>query len=117
MPRLDPRTANGGLAPGRGGGGNMRHPAIALIAAAALLLLLLAQPAAAHEAEEGSPTGRLGTVDFANSCDAKVQKEFQRAVAMLHSFWFNAGEKTFRHVLAEDPGCAIATFGIPAVLL
>ena len=34
---------------------------------------------------------------------------------MLHSFWYSAGDKTFRHVLADDPGCAIATFGIAAL--
>jgi hypothetical protein len=56
-------------------------------------------------------------VAFANSCDAKVQGELQRGVAMLHSFWFNAGEKAFRQVLADDPGCAIATFGIAALLM
>src|SRR2546428_12572400 len=36
-------------------------------------------------------TGHLGKVSFANSCDAKVQMELQRAFAMLHSFWFSAG--------------------------
>ena len=91
----------------------MRSPSFA--ATAALTLLALAAPAGAHEAEEG--VGRLGTVDFANSCDPKVQKELQRAFAMLHSFWYSAGEKTFRHVLEDDPGCAVATFGIAALLM
>jgi tetratricopeptide (TPR) repeat protein len=84
-------------------------------AAVAALSFVLATPLGAHEAEEG--TGRLGKVDFANSCEAKVQKEFQRGVAMLHSFWYSAGEKAFRHVLEEDPGCAVATFGIAALLM
>ena len=61
--------------------------------------------------------GQLGKVAFANSCDAKVQKELQRAVAMLHSFWFSAGEKAFRHVLEDDPSCGVATFGIAAMLM
>ena len=85
------------------------------IAAAAAVLFALAGPAAGHEVEEG--TGQLGKVSFANSCDAKVQKELQRAVAMLHSFWFSAGEKAFRHVLEDDPACGVAAFGIAAILM
>src|SRR5690606_7944437 len=85
-----------------------------LAAAAAFLGALIGAPQA-HETVEGQ--GRLGEVNFANSCDAKVQKDLQRAVAMLHSFWFTAGEKPFRQVLADDPGCAIATFGIAALLM
>lgn len=83
--------------------------------AAAVAVIAFAAPLAAHDVEEGK--GRLGTVSFANSCDAKVQKELQRAVAMLHSFWYSAGEKTFRHVLADDPSCAIATWGIASLLM
>src|SRR5690242_9214856 len=92
----------------------MRSPSFAATAALTLIALA-APPAGAHEAEEG--VGRLGTVDFANSCEPKVQKELQRAFAMLHSFWYSAGEKTFRHVLEDDPGCAVATFGIAALLM
>jgi hypothetical protein len=86
---------------------------ITLHTAAASLAFALAAPADAHEVEAGA--GQLGTVNFANSCDAKVQKELQRAIAMLHSFWFNAGEKSFRHVLEDDPDCAVADFGIAAL--
>ena len=84
-------------------------------AAAALSLVLVVPAAGAHEVEEG--TGQLGKVSFANSCSPQVQKELQRAVAMLHSFWFTAGEKAFRHVLADDPNCAIANWGIAALLM
>jgi tetratricopeptide (TPR) repeat protein len=36
---------------------------------------------------------------------------------MLHSFWFNEGEKAFREVLKADPQCAIATWGIASILM
>ena len=85
------------------------------LAASAAFSLLLAVSAGAHDAEEG--TGQLGKVAFANSCDAKVQKELQRAVAMLHSFWYTAGEKAFRHVLEDDPNCAVAHWGIASLLM
>jgi len=75
-----------------------------------LFLFALAVPALAQEE-------KLGKVNFPNSCDAKVQAQFERGVAMLHSFWYSAGEKTFREVLAQDPSCAIATWGIAAILM
>jgi tetratricopeptide (TPR) repeat protein len=92
----------------------MQFHVVAQAAVAAMSCALLGA-AMAHEVEEGK--GQLGKVSFANSCDAKVQGELQRAVAMLHSFWFSAGEKAFRHVLEDDPTCGVATFGIAAVLM
>ena len=60
---------------------------------------------------------KLGRVSFPTSCDHKVQAQFDRAVAMLHSFWFQQGEKAFREVLERDPSCAIANWGIAAILI
>lgn len=55
---------------------------------------------------------KLGKVNFPTSCDPKVQAEFERGVAMLHSFWFPEGLKTFLAVLQADPSCSIAYWGI-----
>jgi tetratricopeptide (TPR) repeat protein len=85
------------------------------VAVATACAWALAGPAGAHDADEQQ--GRLGTVAFANSCDGGVQPALQRAMAMLHSFWFSAGEQTFRQVLERDPACGIATFGIAAILM
>jgi tetratricopeptide (TPR) repeat protein len=60
---------------------------------------------------------KLGKVVFSTSCDAKVQASFERAVALLHSFWWQEGEKAFRAVLERDPNCAIATWGIASILI
>jgi tetratricopeptide (TPR) repeat protein len=60
---------------------------------------------------------QLGRVDFENSCSAEVQERFQRAVAMLHSFRYAETERAFGEVLARDPSCAIATWGIAAILM
>src|SRR5271170_3126169 len=73
--------------------------------------------AAASAAAAPRPAAALGHVAFANSCDAKVQAQFERAVAMLHSFWYSAGEAAFREVLKDDPHCAIATWGIASILM
>jgi hypothetical protein len=80
-----------------------------------LLALALLSPAQAHDAD--SQSGPLGKVSFATSCNPKVQPAFERAVAMLHSFWYSAGEKAFRDVLKDDPQCAIATWGIASILM
>jgi tetratricopeptide (TPR) repeat protein len=81
-----------------------------LIRILSLFLFVLAVPAVAQQE-------KLGKVSFQNSCDPKVQAQFEGGVAMLHSFWYGAGEKAFREVLAQDPSCAIATWGIAALLM
>ncbi len=63
------------------------------------------------------PSEKLGTVSFANSCNEAVQPELQRAVALLHSFWWDEGDRAFREVLQQDPGCAIATWGIATIAI
>jgi hypothetical protein len=56
-------------------------------------------------------------VSFSNSCSSDVQAVFARGVAMLHSFWYSAAEEAFRDVLAKDGSCAIADWGIAAILM
>jgi len=80
-------------------------------------LLALAVPGLAPADDTDSHSGPLGKVSFPTSCDPKVQPAFERAVAMLHSFWYSAGEKAFRDVLKDDPQCAIATWGIASILM
>jgi len=83
---------------------------IKLVRFALLFVITLTLPA--HAQQE-----KLGRVSFPTSCDPKVQAQFERGVAMLHSFWFGAGENTFRDVLVQDPSCAIANWGIAAILM
>jgi hypothetical protein len=71
--------------------------------------------AAGHE-DHGAPRGpraeRLGKVSFPTSCDPKVQAQFERGVALLHSFWFSEGHAAFKAVAEQDPTCAMAYWGI-----
>jgi tetratricopeptide (TPR) repeat protein len=60
---------------------------------------------------------QLGKVNFPTSCDPKVQAQFERGVAMLHSYWFIQARKTFESVLQQDPNCAMAYWGIAVDLL
>jgi hypothetical protein len=87
---------------------------IRIVAASTTVALALSTAAFAHE--EGT-VGKLGKVEFANSCNAAAQADLARAVAILHSFWFSAGEGAFRAVLEKDPGCAIATWGIASIMM
>jgi len=87
------------------------------IAAVFSTAFLLAPALALSHDEPGSYGGRLGKVSFPTSCDPKVQADFERAVAMLHSFWYNAGEETFRSILAKDPSCTITAWGHAAILM
>jgi tetratricopeptide (TPR) repeat protein len=60
---------------------------------------------------------RLGSVTFPTSCDPRVQADFERGVAMLHSYWFNYAGKMFQSVLDRDPSCTMAYWGIALDLL
>ena len=51
-------------------------------------------------------------VHFATSCNEPAQSDFNRAVALLHSFQFSRAIEGFNAVLREDPTCAIAYWGI-----
>ena len=81
--------------------------------AISLVALMLVVPALI----QAQSKDQLGKVDFQNSCSPAVQERFQRAVAMLHSFRYAETEKAFGEVLAHDPSCAIATWGIAAILM
>jgi len=55
---------------------------------------------------------QLGRVLFKTSCSPEAQKQFERALAMLHSFFFPETIKTFSAIPETDPSCAIAYWGI-----
>jgi hypothetical protein len=76
-------------------------------------LLVSGQAFSQHDhAEGGTLPERLGTVHFPTSCDSAVQSDFDRSVALLHSFWFSAAIKSFQDVASRDPDCAMAYWGI-----
>jgi len=60
---------------------------------------------------------QLGKVSFPTSCSPAVQADFERAVALLHSFWLDAGGKAFAAVAQADPTCAMAYWGTAVIKL
>ena len=78
----------------------------------ALLVTLLAMGTSANGQPAHGDGETLGTVHFATSCDESVQTEFNRSVALLHSFQFSRAIAGFNAVLSEDPTCGIVYWGI-----
>ncbi len=72
------------------------------------LAALLAAPTALH----AQAIGKVGDVGFPVSCSAEAQQQFTRAVALLHSFWYEEAVKAFTVVAATDPTCAMAYWGV-----
>src|ERR1044072_637585 len=87
---------------------------LAGIAIGALALASSSEPIRAQATQQDEKLGRLS---FPTSCDPKVQTEFERGVAMIHSYWFLVARRVFEGVLQHDPGCAIAYWGIALDLL
>jgi tetratricopeptide (TPR) repeat protein len=54
---------------------------------------------------------RVGRVDFRISCEGQ-QAQFDRAMALLHSFFYGESRRLFTEVTKKDPDCAIAHWGI-----
>lgn len=79
--------------------------------ALALSLCLTALTASGQEHDHPLPE-KLGTVSFPTSCNPDVQQDFNRAVALLHSFAYHAAEEGFQKLARKDPQCAIARWGI-----
>ena len=77
-----------------------------------LVLLIFAVPLIAQEEHNHPAPEQLGRVVFPTSCSKAVQPQFDRAVALLHSFAYADAEKGFRQVIAADPKCAIARWGV-----
>src|SRR5499426_4400406 len=83
-------------------GGRMK--ATLTLIAVVLVLVTLIVPALAQD--------KLGKVVFPTTCDAAVQPQFERGVAMLHSYWFAEARKAFDAIVQQDPGCAMAYWGL-----
>jgi tetratricopeptide (TPR) repeat protein len=64
-----------------------------------------------HHHEDMTPE-QLGTVHFPTTCIIQVQGQFERGVALLHSFWYEEAEKQFNQIIQEDPRCAMAHWGV-----
>jgi tetratricopeptide (TPR) repeat protein len=57
-------------------------------------------------------TEKLGQVHFPISCSAPAQQQFDRALAALHSFWYEEALRIFTAVTETDARCAMGYWGM-----
>ena len=76
------------------------------------IFFLVVAPLWSQEVHEHGVPEKLGTVSFPVSCESSVQQNFNRSVALLHSFAYSAARTAFEDIARLDPGCAMAHWGI-----
>ncbi len=54
----------------------------------------------------------VGAVTFSTSCSHSVQSDFDRGVALLHSFFYEESRRIFTSIAERDSTCAMAQWGI-----
>jgi len=81
-----------------------------------LLIILATTLAAGHlkaaTAPEPGDLRAAGKVSFPVSCAPAIQSDFNRGVALLHSFFYEEARRVFTSVAERDPKCAMAQWGI-----
>jgi len=88
-------------------------PTMCLVTAA-FVIVCAPRAFAQHDDHGAMSADAIGSasVKFQTSCAAAVKDDFNKGVALLHSFWFPEAIKTFESILARDPNCAMAQWGI-----
>jgi tetratricopeptide (TPR) repeat protein len=89
-----------------------REDGMKLIGFALAIVITVPSIAAAQHETHGASGDKLGTVNFETSCLPATRPDFSRAMALLHSFEFGPAIDSFNKVLATDPNCAVAYWGI-----
>src|SRR6516162_9443230 len=64
-----------------------------------------------HDHPNVVPEEGFGRVHMGVSCSATVGADFDRALALLHNFWYVRALERFNEVSNNDPGCAMAYWG------
>ncbi len=86
----------------------MRLPMIVTFLAAILLTPAWGDEGHHHDLTEQE----VGSVHFVTSCAPAVAANFNRAIALLHSFQYEQTRQTFSDILSQDSDCAMAEWGI-----
>ena len=78
-----------------------------------VMLTLLTGPVWGDEGHHHALTEEeIGSVHFATSCITSVESDFNHAVALLHSFQYEAARSGFIAITSKDPRCAMAQWGL-----
>jgi hypothetical protein len=76
------------------------------------IIVLLVPFSSAQEEHHHAASAQLGTVSFPVSCLPAVQDQFNRGIALIHSFDYSAARTGFQAIAEKDPHCAMAQWGI-----
>jgi hypothetical protein len=88
----------------------MRRPISLLLTTGAVGAVALAQDIRREHPYSGPEEG-LGRAHMDISCSPGVAAEFDRAVSLLHNFWYARALERFNEIIKNDPECAMAYWG------
>jgi len=89
----------------------MKRIAFVVVSVAAALTIRIA---AQHDSQQHAGPildEGLGRAHMDISCSSSVAVDFDRALALLHNFWYSRAFDRFTQVAAREPGCAMAYWG------
>jgi tetratricopeptide (TPR) repeat protein len=94
----------------------MRFLASSAVIIVVVIVFLFAAPGLAQQGEARTDSNAvseegLGRVHMDISCSPAVAAKFDRALALLHNFWYARALDGFHQVSNEDPNCAMAYWG------
>jgi tetratricopeptide (TPR) repeat protein len=87
----------------------MKYPHL-LLFGFAFLAFAFSMPTTQHEHSYPQEEG-FGRVHMDISCSATVAADFDRALALLHNFWYARALARFNEVAKKDSACAMAYWG------
>jgi tetratricopeptide (TPR) repeat protein len=76
------------------------------------LMAVVGSFAASGAAPEPGDLRAAGKIEFPISTNAAVRADFERGVALLHSFFYEEARRIFTAAAEKDPNCAMAQWGI-----
>src|SRR6266852_2293085 len=86
----------------------MRLPAIVL----AIFSLFVSRAWSDEQHHHALTDQEIGSVHFSTSCSKAVERSFNGAVALLHSFQYEQARQAFAEISGQDPKCAMAQWGV-----
>lgn len=90
----------------------MRVRPSSLLISLLMMIALVARGVGFAQAHDHASPENLGKVTFSTSCKEATQPQFNRGVALMHSFQFARAIEAFNTILLSDPSCTIAYWGI-----
>jgi len=69
-------------------------------------------PRASEKSPKAGDVRKTGTIRFDVSCRPELKADFEAAVALLHSFFYEEARRRFLEIAERDPQCAMAWWGV-----